>query len=189
MGMASMRLYWSAYREYQAHKRRSRHIHQHRRRRTALPNLAHFAAEYTLEDPAFNLFQTHSRYQANSKPAASSKGAATQMMEVSWSHSKSRARLKRLVLVRWRSILRQHHRLGRGRFILQVRQNPLDNGRIFNAAVRRLDDDLDRPRAPFAGLDIDPNAVQLNTRFNLCIQVIDWWRSAGVLSSQLSPVG
>jgi hypothetical protein len=27
----------------------------------------------------------------------------------------------------------------------------------------------------------------LNTRFSLCIQVIDWWRSAGVLSSQFSP--
>ena len=29
----------------------------------------------------------------------------------------------------------------------------------------------------------------LNTRFSLCIQVIDWWRSAGVLSIQFSPLG
>jgi hypothetical protein len=52
-----------------------------------------------------------------------------------------------------------------------VAQNSLDNRRIFNAAVRRLDNDLDLPGAPFADLNIDPDAAQLNTRLSRCIQV------------------
>jgi len=52
--------------------------------------------------------------------------------------------------LRWRTTLRQHHQIGRGCFALQMRQNPLDNRRVFNAA-----DDLDVPRAPLAGLDVD----------------------------------
>ena len=57
------------------------------------------------------------------------------------------------------------------------------------------DDDLDLPaprtarRSRWGRLRIDPEAAQLNTRLSLCIQVIDWWRSAGVLSIQFSPVG
>ena len=65
-----------------------------------------------------------------------------------------------------------------------MRQNSLDYRRVFNAG-----NDLDLTTTPFARLDIDPDAAQSNTRLSLCIQVIDWWRSAGVLSSQLSPVG
>ena len=42
-------------------------------------------------------------------------------------------------------------------FALQMRQNPLDNGRIFNAG-----DDLDLPGAALACLYVDPNAAQLN---------------------------
>ena len=61
----------------------------------------------------------------------------------------------------WRpTALRDQGQLGRGLFTLQMRQNSLDDSRVFNAA-----DDLDVPRAPFAGLDIDPDAAQLNTRF------------------------
>ena len=67
---------------------------------------------------------------------------------------------------------------------LQMRQSPLDDHWVFNAS-----NDLDLPGATFAGLNVDPDAAQLNTRFSRCIQVIDWWRSAGVLSSQFSPVG
>ena len=50
--------------------------------------------------------------------------------------------------LRWRTTLRQHDQIGRGCFALQMRQNPLDNRRVFNAA-----DDLDVPRAPLAGLE------------------------------------
>ena len=80
--------------------------------------------------------------------------------------------------------LRQHRQLGRGLFTLQMRQNPLDDSRIFNAS-----DDLDLPLTALAGLNVDPDAAQLNTRFSRCIQVIATWRSAGVLSSQFSPAG
>jgi hypothetical protein len=65
-----------------------------------------------------------------------------------------------------------------------MRQNPLDDSRIFNAG-----NDLDLTTAPLAGLDGAASGSILNTRFSRCIQVIDWWRSAGVLSSQFSPVG
>jgi hypothetical protein len=65
-----------------------------------------------------------------------------------------------------------------------MRQNPLDDSRIFNAS-----DDLDLPLTALAGLNVDPDAAQLNTRFSRCIQVIATWRSAGVLSSQFSPAG
>jgi hypothetical protein len=63
-------------------------------------------------------------------------------------------------------------------------QDSLDNRRVFNASNY-----LDLPRAPLAGLDVNPDAAQLNTRLSRCTQVIDAWRSAGVLSCQLSPVG
>jgi hypothetical protein len=121
-----------------------------------------FRHQLTHEAPAFNIFQPNSHIQPNSQPAASSKGAAKQMMVVSWSQSKSRvcggARSSGSTAVR---------RLGRGRFILQMRQNPLDDHWVFNAG-----DDLDLPRTALAGLDIDPNAAQLNTRLSHCIQVI-----------------
>jgi hypothetical protein len=91
--------------------------------------------------------------------------------------------------LRWPSILWKQSRPDGGRLALQMRQNPRDHRRVFNAAVRRLDDDLDGPGAAFADLGVDPDAAQLNTRFSRCIQVIDAWRSAGVLSSQFSPVG
>jgi hypothetical protein len=64
-----------------------------------------------------------------------------------------------------------------------MRQNPLDYRWVFNAAVRRLDDDLGLPGAPLARFNIDPDAGQLNTRLSRCIQVIATWCSAGVLSS------
>ena len=66
---------------------------------------------------------------------------------------------------------------------------PVVRHSLFNAAVRRLDNDLDLPGAALTGLDIDPDAAQLNTRLSRCIHVIAAWRSAGVLSSQFSPVG
>ena len=85
----------------------------------------------------------------------------------------------------WRpTALRDQGQLGRGRFSLQMLQNPLDDSRIFNAS-----DDLDLPLTALAGLNVDPDAAQLNTRFSRCIQVIATWRSAGVLSSQFSPAG
>ena len=64
---------------------------------------------------------------------------------------------------------------------------PVVRHSLFNAAVRRLDDDLDLTTAPFASLDGAAFGSMLNTRFSRCIQVIATWRSAGVLSSQLSP--
>ena len=36
-----------------------------------------------------------------------------------------------------------------------MRQNPLDDNRLFNAAARRLDDDLDLPRTELARLDVN----------------------------------
>jgi hypothetical protein len=60
---------------------------------------------------------------------------------------------------------------------------PVVRHSLFNAG-----DDLDLPTAPFARRDGAASGSMLNTRLSLCIQVIDWWRSAGVLSSQLSPV-
>jgi len=68
----------------------------------------------------------------------------------------------------WRPTgLRQHHQLGGGLFTLQVRQNFIDYPRIFYAG-----NDLDVPGAALAGLDIDPDAAQLNTRLSRCIHVI-----------------
>ena len=52
--------------------------------------------------------------------------------------------------LRWRTALRQHRQLAGRLFALQMRQNSLDYRRIFNAG-----DDLDLPRAPLAGLDIN----------------------------------
>ena len=66
-----------------------------------------------------------------------------------------------------------------------MRQNPLDYRRVFNAG-----NDLDVPGATFAGLDIDvKNTFEPLHLYALRVQVIDWWRSAGVLSSQFSPLG
>jgi len=52
--------------------------------------------------------------------------------------------------LRRRPPLRQHRQFGGGLFALQMRQNSLDHRRFFNAG-----NDLDVPRAPLAGLDID----------------------------------
>jgi hypothetical protein len=52
--------------------------------------------------------------------------------------------------LRWCPFLRQHRQLAGRLFGLQMRQNSLDNRQIFNAS-----DDLDLPRAPLAGRDID----------------------------------
>jgi hypothetical protein len=58
--------------------------------------------------------------------------------------------------LRWRrTVLWKQSRPDRGLFALQVRQDSLDHRRAFNAAVRRLDDDLDLPCAPLAGLDVN----------------------------------
>jgi hypothetical protein len=65
-----------------------------------------------------------------------------------------------------------------------VGQDSLYHRRIFNTGY-----DLNLTGAPLAGLDVDPNAAQSNTRLSRCIQVIDAWRSAGVLSNQFPPVG
>ncbi len=51
--------------------------------------------------------------------------------------------------LRRRPFLRQHRQLG-GLFTLQMRQNPLDYRRVFNAG-----NDLDLPGAPLTGLNID----------------------------------
>jgi hypothetical protein len=91
--------------------------------------------------------------------------------------------------LRRRPHLRQHRQLGGGLFALQMRQNPLDHRRVFNAAVRRPDYDLDLTTAPLARLDGAATGSMLNTRLSRCIQVIATWRSAGVLSIQFSPVG
>ena len=52
--------------------------------------------------------------------------------------------------LRRRPPLRQHRQLGGGLFVLPMRQNPLDHRRVFDAS-----DDLDLPRAPLAGFDVD----------------------------------
>jgi hypothetical protein len=52
--------------------------------------------------------------------------------------------------LRWTTILWKQSRPDGGRFALQMRQNPLDHRRVFNAG-----DDLDLPGAPLAGLDVD----------------------------------
>ena len=46
---------------------------------------------FTPESPVFNLLQPNSQHPANSLPAASSKGAAAQVIRVSWSQSNRRA--------------------------------------------------------------------------------------------------
>jgi hypothetical protein len=45
-----------------------------------------------------------------------------------------------------------------------VGQDSLDHRWFFNAAVRRLDNDLDLPVPTPAGLDVKPDAAQLKTR-------------------------
>jgi hypothetical protein len=52
--------------------------------------------------------------------------------------------------LRRRPPLRQHRQLGGGLFALQMRQNPLDHRRVFNAG-----NDLDLTTAPLAGLDVN----------------------------------
>ena len=62
----------------------------------------------------------------------------------------------------WRpTALRDQGQLGRGRFTLQMRQNPFDDSRIFNAG-----NDLDMPGTPLAGLklDIKSSLEQLHPR-------------------------
>jgi hypothetical protein len=54
--------------------------------------------------------------------------------------------------LRRRTFLRQYRRIGGGCLAIQMRQNPLDYRRVFNAS-----NDLDLPRAPLAGLDLDVN--------------------------------
>ena len=83
-----------------------------------------------------------------------------------------------------RTVLWTQSRPGGGRLAIHVGQDPLNHRRIFNTGY-----DLNLAGAPLAGLDVDPDAAQSNTRLSRCIHVIDAWRSAGVLSSQLSPVG
>jgi hypothetical protein len=113
------------------------------------------------------------------------------MIRVSWSQSKSRGPLVRPAVAALSSGNIANSAEGSLPFrcarILSI--SPVVRHSIFNAAVRRPDYDLDLPGAPLAGLNINPNAAQSNTRLSRCIQVIATWRSAGVLSSQLSPVG
>ena len=52
--------------------------------------------------------------------------------------------------LRRRPPLRQHRQLGRRCFAVQMRQNPLDHRRVFNAS-----DDLDLPLTALASLEID----------------------------------
>ncbi len=98
------------------------------------------------------------------------------------------------------TVLWKQSRPAGGRFVVQVGQDSLDHRWVFSAIAPGIalpptslwsnaGDDLDLPGTALAGLNIDPDAAQLNTRLRRCIQVIDAWRSAGVLSSQLSPVG
>jgi hypothetical protein len=82
-------------------------------------------------------------------------------------------------LLRWRTVLRDQGHPGGGNFAIQMGQDSLDHRRIFNAG-----NDLDLNGAPLADLNID-----VAPPLSRCIQVIDAWRSAGVLSSQFSPVG
>jgi hypothetical protein len=73
----------------------------------------------------------------------------------------------------------------RSHFAVQMRQNPIDNRRILNAG-----NDLDLPGAPLAGLDVDiEHSLEPLHLYALGVQVIEAWRSAGVLSSQFSPAG
>jgi hypothetical protein len=53
------------------------------------------------------------------------------------------------------TVLWEQGRPGGRSSIVQVGEDSLDDSRIFNAAVRRLDDDLDLPGAPLAGLDVN----------------------------------
>jgi hypothetical protein len=64
--------------------------------------------------------------------------------------------------------LREHRQLAGRLFILQMRQNPLDNPRVFNTG-----DDLDTTRTAFAGLDGAATGSMSKTRLSRCIQVID----------------
>ena len=83
-----------------------------------------------------------------------------------------------------RTTLRQHHQIGRGYFAVQMGQDSLDYRRVLNAG-----NDLDMPGTPLAGLNGAATGSILKTRLSRCIHVIATWRSVGVLSSQLSPVG
>jgi hypothetical protein len=55
-------------------------------------------------------------------------------------------------LGRGSAVLRQQRRLARGCFAVQMRPDSLSHRGVFNAS-----NDLDLPRAPLAGLDLDVN--------------------------------
>jgi len=59
-----------------------------------------------------------------------------------------------------------------------MRQYSLDYRRVFNAAVRRLDNDLDLTTAPFARLDGAATGSMLNTRLSRCIFMPFGYRSS-----------
>jgi hypothetical protein len=66
-----------------------------------------------------------------------------------------------------------------------VGQDSLNHRRFFNAS-----NDLDLRGAPLAGLNIDIKyPLQTLHFYALWVQIIEAWRSAGVLSNQFSPAG
>jgi hypothetical protein len=61
---------------------------------------------------------------------------------------------------------------------------PVMRHSFFDAAVRRLDNDLDLPLTALAALNIDiEHQLEPLHLYALRVRVIDWWRSADVLSS------
>jgi hypothetical protein len=104
-----------------------------------------FRHRFTPRRPDFHRFQPISWPQANRKPADTSTGAATQMTN---SFMETVEKLGHLDGLRWRTALRQHRGLGGECFVVQMRQDFLNNGRIFNAS-----NDLDLHRAALTGLE------------------------------------
>jgi hypothetical protein len=71
------------------HLRHKQHLQNHHHCPPSPPIPAHFAANLPPTHRRSTSFQPNSRHPANRRPAASPKGAANQMIRVSWSQSKS----------------------------------------------------------------------------------------------------
>ena len=105
--------------------------------------------QLTLDAPDFNHFQPNSRHQANRKPATAKKKSNKEMRPF-WIQSKSLAcdGPRPSGNITNSAVASLPFRCAS---ILSI--SPVVRHSLFNAAVRRLDNDLDLPRAPLAGLD------------------------------------
>jgi hypothetical protein len=94
--------------------------------------------QLTADAPAFNLLKSHFRPQANRKPAAPRKELQRDEIILDSVEESS---------LRRPTALWAQGRSGGRNFIVQVGQDSLNGRRIFNAAVRRVDNDPDQSGA------------------------------------------